>query len=47
MMHDLQNAIQSVKRNEAQRICVPGQWRVWREGDKVKFELMGVSHANN
>ena len=43
----LDQAVKDVAAGRAQRICVPGQWRVWREGDKVKFELMGTSHANN
>lgn len=26
---------------QSQRIAVPGKWKVWREGDKVKHERTG------
>jgi hypothetical protein len=43
----MQSALAEVRAGHAQRICVPGKWRVWREGDKVKHEILEVSHANN
>ena len=43
----MNEAIKDVAANHFQRICVPGKWRVWREDDKVKHEILEVSHANN
>jgi len=37
---DLAAAIRDVAANRCKRICAPGQWRVWREGDVVKFEVL-------
>lgn len=36
---ELAEAIGVVAVGHARRIGVPGQWKVWREGDQVKFEL--------
>ncbi len=30
-----EEAIAAVENGEAQRICAPGEWVVWREGDIV------------
>ena len=30
-----EEAITAIQNNEAQRICAPGQWVVWREGEMV------------
>lgn len=43
----LLEALMDVRNGRAQRICVPGKWRVWRKDDEIKFELIGTSHANN
>lgn len=39
-MIPMQQAITNVAANRAQRICVPGKWRVWREGEQVKYEIL-------
>jgi hypothetical protein len=39
-------AIQSVLAGHAQRICKPGQWRVWRDGAKVIFERLNNGQHN-
>ncbi len=39
-MTTMQQDIAEVRANHAQRICVPGKWRVWREGDTVKHEIL-------
>lgn len=39
---DMQEAIAAVKAGRAQRICAPAKWRVWREGDRVRFEVFGA-----
>ena len=39
----LMQAISDVKQGKAQRICVPGKWRVWREGDQVKHEIFQLN----
>lgn len=36
----LSQAIREVSQRHAERIAVPGQWKVWREGDRVKAEIM-------
>lgn len=38
-MTTLQQAIKDVSAGRAQRICVPGEWRVWRENGVVKSEI--------
>jgi hypothetical protein len=37
---DLLCAIRDVAAGRCQRICAPGKWRVWREGEQVKFEVL-------
>jgi hypothetical protein len=40
-MHgDLPTAIREVTNRHAERICAPGKWRVWRDGEKVKHEIL-------
>jgi len=39
----MEQAIRDVLAGHAQRICVPGQWRVWRDGDEVKYEIFQVT----
>jgi hypothetical protein len=34
-------AIYRVWRGQAERICAPGKWRVWRDGARVLSEVMG------
>lgn len=34
-------AIEAVENGEAQRICAPGEWVVWREGDVVLSRNLG------
>jgi hypothetical protein len=46
MNHDLQAAIADVKAGHAERICSPGEWVVWREGDVVMSKLLGTAPAN-
>jgi len=36
----LQDAIREVEQGYCQRIAAPGQWRVWRDGDTVKHEIL-------
>ena len=33
-------AIREVEAGRCQRICVPGQWKVWRDSDGVHFEVL-------
>ena len=40
MTADLLCAIQDVAAGRCQRICAPGQWRVWLEDGNVKFEVL-------
>jgi hypothetical protein len=35
----MEQAIEDVSESRAQRICAPGLWVVWREGDRVCVEL--------
>jgi hypothetical protein len=39
-MPDLDEAIADVRAGRVQRVCSPGQWLVWREGDEVRVEIM-------
>jgi uncharacterized lipoprotein YmbA len=39
----IKRAIQDVTAGHAQRICVPGKWRVWRDGDQVKHEIFQMA----
>jgi hypothetical protein len=39
---DVEQAIADVEAGRAQRIAVPGKWRVWREGNRVCVEMLGV-----
>jgi len=32
----LAEATREVRQRHAERIAVPGQWKVWREGDRVR-----------
>lgn len=45
----LQEAIYEVTNGHATRIAVPGQFKVWREGESVKFDELDRSerHAAN
>lgn len=36
----MERAIKDVSAGRAQRICAPGQWVVWREGDHVCVKIM-------
>jgi len=40
MLGDLAAAIREVIERHATRICAPGKWRVWRDGDTVKTEIL-------
>lgn len=37
----LAEAIREVEQRRCQRIAVPGEWKVWREGGAVKHEVAG------
>ncbi|MGL4272495.1 MAG: hypothetical protein ACRCTO_09405 [Pseudomonas paracarnis] len=39
-------AVWSVWRGRAERISVPGQWVVWREGDAVRVRVMTRLNSN-
>lgn len=39
-MMTLEEAIAWVEQGKADRIAVPGKWKVWREGDQVKHEVI-------
>ena len=43
MTGDIAKAIADVTAGHVQRICVPGQWRVWRDGDQVKHEIFQLN----
>lgn len=36
----LAQAIRMVRLFQAERIATPGQWKVWREGETVKHEVL-------
>jgi hypothetical protein len=36
----LREAIAAVRKGHAQRIAVPGKWKVWRDSVNVKHERM-------
>jgi hypothetical protein len=36
----LTQAIEMVRLSQAERIATPGQWKVWREGERVRFEVL-------
>lgn len=36
----LADAIKAVRLGQAQRIATPGQWKVWRDGERVRFEVL-------
>lgn len=36
----LAQAIEMVRAGQVQRIATPGQWKVWREGETVKHEVL-------
>jgi hypothetical protein len=36
----LEQAIKMVRAGQARRIATPGQWKVWREGETVKHEVL-------
>lgn len=38
-MDGLEEAVASVLAGREERVCVPGKWVVWREGDWVKVEI--------
>jgi len=35
----MERAIRDVSAGRVQRICAPGLWVVWREGDAVRVEV--------
>ena len=37
----MQQAIWMVTLGQAERIATPGQWKVWREGSKVRYQVLG------
>lgn len=37
---EMAEAIREVELRRADRIVVPGKWKVWREGDQVKHEVL-------
>ena len=39
-MMTLDEAIEWVEQGRATRIAVPGKWKVWREDDQVKHEVI-------
>lgn len=40
----LEQAIEQVRMGQAERIAAPGQWKVWREGETVRHEILPNSH---
>jgi hypothetical protein len=36
----MEKAIWMVSLKQAERIATPGQWKVWREGETVKHEVL-------
>lgn len=36
----MEQAIREVTEGKASRICAPGQWVVWRDGDNVCVRVM-------
>lgn len=41
MPSDMVKAIWQVSLKQAERICAPGKWKVWREDGRVRFEVLG------
>lgn len=39
----MEQAVRDVLAGQAQRICAPGQWKVWREGSNVLHEMLSNS----
>jgi hypothetical protein len=35
----MEQAIRDVAAGRMERVCAPGQWRVWRDGDAVRVEV--------
>ena len=35
-----EEAIEMVRTGQVARIATPGQWKVWREGDAVRHEIL-------
>jgi len=40
----MEEAIEMVRTGQAERIVAPGQWKVWREGETVRHEILPNSH---
>ena len=38
-MTDLEQALADVEAGRVERVCAPGQWVVWREGERVCAEV--------
>ena len=38
-MDGLEDAVASVLAGGQRRVCAPGKWAVWRDGDQVKVEI--------
>lgn len=36
----MEDAIKEVAAGHAERICAPGQWVVWRDGEAVRVRVM-------
>jgi len=45
MLGDMAAAIREVIEHHAERICAPGRWRVWRDGDFVRHERLEKPEA--
>jgi hypothetical protein len=41
MSPDMVKALWQVSLKQAERICAPGKWKVWREGDRLRWEVLG------
>lgn len=39
-----EHAIWMVRMGQAERIAAPGEWKVWREGETVRHEILPNSH---
>jgi hypothetical protein len=36
----MEQAIRDVNAGRVSRVCAPGEWRVWRDGNAVRVEVM-------
>ena len=45
-MIDTDQALADVEAGRVERVCAPGRWVVWRNGDRVCLEMKGKQNAD-